>query len=184
MKTSHLPDSIGNTTISRLFSFHTTHLFPFFFFFPSFLFFFFTVRCANCASVHVCFSVLPSFLPTAARLHACFSHGFAKPDNFLPPTVRALFSPSPLSCFVLPPLSLFSLSSFHFFPSQFNRRTLPIPASTRYIIRYSGREPGRPIAAPSDPFAPLFLWVGDDETLLNIYTFSLTFYLDIKRDEY
>lgn len=106
MKTSHLPDSIGNTTISRLFSFHTTHLFPFFFFFLPFFFFFFTVRCANCASVHVCFSVPP----TAARLYACFSHGFAKPDNFLPPTVRALFYSHPLyrvSYFLPSPFSPF-----------------------------------------------------------------------------
>lgn len=164
MKTSHLPDSIGNTTISRLFSFHTTHLFPFFFFF---------------------FHSSMRKLRLRSRLFFSSPHSCATPRVFFARICktwqlfttyrsRSFLFPSPLSCFVLPPLSLFSLSSFHFFPPQFNRRTLPIPASTRYIIRYSGREPGRPIAAPSDPFAPLFLWVGDDETLLNIYTFSLS----------
>lgn len=173
MKTSHLPDSIGNTTISRLFSFHTTHLFPFFFFF---------------------FHSSMRKLRLRSRLFFSSPHSCATPRVFFARICKTwqLFTTYRSRSFFPIPFIVFRTSSslpflpffLSFFPPQFNRRTLPIPASTRYIIRYSGREPGRPIAAPSDPFAPLFLWVGDDETLLNIYTFSLTFYLDIKRDEY
>lgn len=150
MKTSHLPDSIGNTTISRLFSFQIPHLFPFFFL-SSLLSFFFTVRCANCSLGSRCFSV-----PTSCAIPRVFFARICKTRQlFTTYLVRALFSPSPLSCFVHPPPSL-SFSPFSpflpliFFP-QFNRQTLPIPASTRYIIRYSGREPGRPIAARFHP---------------------------------
>ena len=163
MKTSHLPDSIGNTTISRLFSFHTTHLFPFFFFFSQFD-----------AQIAPPFTFVFQFPPQLRDSTRVFRTDLQNLTTFYHLPFALFFIPIPFIVFrtssPLPFLPFF----LSFFPSQFNRRTLPIPASTRYIIRYSGREPGRPIAAPSDPFAPLFLWVGDDETLLNIYTLSLS----------